>query len=119
MSPDEVGRAAARDLVDQLVADVADVLLQSWPIMRGVKPRLTRERLPGVLRRVLVEHHHPLQRELLLGRLVEERELLVRGEGGVVGDIDHAGMAVEVGVRKIGQGQQPTGCRRDVAGPHQ
>ena len=34
-------------------------------------------------------------------------------------DIDHAGAAVEVGVRQVRQTQQPPRRRRDIAGPHQ
>ncbi|GAA3109453.1 hypothetical protein GCM10020001_029550 [Nonomuraea salmonea] len=78
----------ARDLVEEVVADVADVLLEGADRARGEAP--VHQGAPScVLGRVLVEHHEALQRDLVLLQLVEEGEPAVGGEElGVARHVD-------------------------------
>ncbi|MFC7101748.1 hypothetical protein ACFQQB_15525 [Nonomuraea rubra] len=74
---DEVDLAG--QLVEEVVADIADVLFECSDRARG-EAAVDQRAPPRVLGRVLVEHHEALERDLVLGEVVEEGELAVGGE---------------------------------------
>ncbi len=86
---DEVGPAVLADTVDDRVGGPHHVLLEVADHPGG-EPLVDQPPVPGVHRRVHVEHHHPLLGQLLLFHVMEERGRLVGGEVLVVPVHRHA-----------------------------